>query len=221
MEGAFPEVEGVGQHVGLAAEGQLLLLVPLAGELEGVAQAALDAAAGVDAFLHGHLVGRALEDEAAGAGVEPFVVLAHDDEVDVLGLLVLERAEALVVELDRAQVDVLLQLEAGAQQDALFQDAGLDVGMADGAQQDGRELAQFRHDAVRQHLAGAQVAVAAEVVVGVVELELELLRGGVEHLDRLADHFRARAVAADDCNVVTLHIKSFFLPCAFRRKRGC
>ena len=43
--------------------------------------------------------------------------------------------------------------------------------MADGAEQDGRELAQLRHHAVRQHLAGAQVAVAAEVVVRVVELE--------------------------------------------------
>jgi hypothetical protein len=32
------------------------------------------------------------------AGVEPLVVLADDDEIDVLGLLVLERAEALVVE---------------------------------------------------------------------------------------------------------------------------
>ncbi len=219
MEGALPEVEGIGQHVGLAAERQLLLLVPLAGELEGITQAALDAAARIDAFLQGNLVGRAFEDESADAGVEPLVVLADDDEVNVLGLLVLERAEALVVEFDRAQVDVLLQLEAGAEQDALFQDARLHVGMADGAEQDGRELPQFRQHAVRQRLAGAQIALAAQVVVRVVQLELELLRGDFEDLDRLADDFRACAVAAHDCNVVAFHSKP--TACAYRRKRGC
>jgi len=36
------------------------------------------------------------EDEAAGAGVKPFVVFAHDDKVDVLRLLVLQRTETLV-----------------------------------------------------------------------------------------------------------------------------
>ena len=183
-----------------------LLLVPLAGELEGVTQATLDAAAGVDAFLQGDLVGRALENETAGAGVKPFVVLAHDDEINMLGLLVLQRAEALVVQLYRAQIDVLLQLEAGAQQDALLENAGLDIGMADGAEQDGRELPQFRQHAVRQSLAGAQIARAAQVVIGVVELELELLRGDIEDFDRLADHFRPGAVATNDCNVVTLHV---------------
>ena len=140
------------------------------------------------------------------AGVKPLVVLAHDDEVNVLGLLVFERAEAFVVELDRAQVDILLQLEAGAQQDALLQDARLHVGVADGAEQDGRELPQLRQHAVGQGLAGAQIARAAQVIMGVVELELELLRGDFEDLDRLADDFRPRAVAANDCNVVTLHV---------------
>ena len=55
-------------------------------------------------------------------------------------------------------------------------------------------------------LAGAQIAVAADVVVGVVELEVELLRGGVQDLDGFADHFRAGAVAADDCNIVAFHV---------------
>jgi hypothetical protein len=37
--------------------------------------------------------------------------------------------------LHRPQVDVLIESEAGLEQDAHFQDAGLDVGMADGAQE--------------------------------------------------------------------------------------
>ena len=84
-----------------------------------------------------------LYSEAAGAGVEALGVLADDDEVDVLGLLVLQRAVNAGIELDRAQVDVLVQLEADAEQHALLEDAGLDVGVADGAQEDGVELPQL------------------------------------------------------------------------------
>ena len=40
-------------------------------------------------------------------------------------------------ELDRSQVDVLLQFEACAEEDAFFQDAGLYVGMANRAKQNG------------------------------------------------------------------------------------
>ncbi len=87
--------------------------------------------------------GRALVLEAAHAGVEPLGVLAHDDEVDVLRPLVLERAVHAGVELDRPQVDVLVQLEPHGEQDALLQDARRHVGVADGAQVDGVELAQL------------------------------------------------------------------------------
>ena len=141
VEGAFPQVEGVGEDVGLAAQGERLLAVALARVLERVAQAALDALACVDRLLDGDLVGRASLEEAAGAGVEALGVLADDDEVDLLGSLVAERRVDAGVELDRAQVDVEVELEAQAQQDALLEDAGLDVGVADGAEQDGVEAA--------------------------------------------------------------------------------
>ena len=42
IECALPEIEGVGQHVGLAAQGQGLLAVALTGIVESIAQAALD-----------------------------------------------------------------------------------------------------------------------------------------------------------------------------------
>jgi hypothetical protein len=58
----------------------------------------------------------------------------------------------------------LFQLEAQAQQNALFQNARLDLGMADGAQENGREFAQLLHHAVRQRFLGAQIAGAAQVV---------------------------------------------------------
>ena len=46
-------------------------------------------------------------------------------------------------ELDRPQVDVLIELKPQLQQQPLFQNARLHVGMADGAQVDGVELAQL------------------------------------------------------------------------------
>ena len=53
------------------------------GQLEGVADAALDADAGVDRALGGDLVRRALAQEAALAGVGALGVLADHHEVDV------------------------------------------------------------------------------------------------------------------------------------------
>ena len=45
MKGAFPEVEGIGQDVGFAGEGELLVFVALAGKLESKSQATFDAPA--------------------------------------------------------------------------------------------------------------------------------------------------------------------------------
>ena len=73
-------------------------------QLERVADHALDALARVDHLGDGDLVRRALAVDAAEAGVGVLGVLAHDDHVDVGRLLVLQRAERLVVEADRAQV---------------------------------------------------------------------------------------------------------------------
>ncbi len=156
-------------------------------------------------LLKGDLVGRALENKSAGAGIKPLVVFAHDDKINVLRLFAFERAEALVVELDRAQIDVLLQLEAQPEQDALFQNARFDLGMADGAQENRRKLAQLRHDAVGHRFLGAKVAFAPQIVMGVVEFQIEFPAGRVEDLDGLADDFRPGAVAGDNCNRICLH----------------
>ena len=220
MKRPFPQVERVGQNIGLAAERQFFLLVPPAREFEGIAQTALDSAPGVDAFLNRHLVRRALEDEPTRAGVEALVIFADDDEINVFRFLVLQRAESLVVELDRPQVDVLLEVEPQAQQDSLLENAGLHVGMADGAQQNGGKLSQLTHDAVRQRLLGAQVTLAAEVVVGIIEFQREFLRRGVQDLDGLAHDFRAGPVPANDSQMVAFHELILICPPVLR-EGGC
>ena len=171
-----------------------LHVVALAGEVEGVADGALGAEARRHVHLRRGLVRRPLVLEAAHAAVQPLGVLAHDDEVDVRGALVLQRAVDARVELDGAQVDVLVELEAQAEQQVLLENAGRDVRVADGAEVDGVEAAQLLKDGVGEDIARLLVALAAEIEL----LEVELDAGGVEHLQPLADDLRAGAVAGED-----------------------
>ena len=166
---------------------------------------------GVDALLNGDLVRRAFVLKSAGAGVEALVVFANDDEVHVFRPFVLERAILGAIKFHGAEVDVLLQFETQAQQNPLFENPGLDLRMADGAEKNRLELAQLRHRAVRQRFAGFEVTVAAEIVWVPVEFEAEFFAGGFAHLERFAGDFRTGAVAADDCNVVAFH-KLFLSP---------
>ena len=150
---------------------------------------------------------RALVLEAAHAAVQPLGVLADDDEVDVVRALVLQRAVDAGVELHRAQVDVLVELEAQAQEQALLEDAGLHVRVADGAEVDGVEAAQLLEHRVRQDVAGLHVALAAEVVVLEVELEAELRLRRFEHLQPLADDLRPGAVAGQHRYPISLVLR--------------
>ena len=83
-----------------------------AGQLEGVADAALDADAGVDRALGGDLVGRALAEEPALAGVGALGVLAdHDEVVRPVGSD------------ERPLVDVQVEVEAHLEQQAALDHA--------------------------------------------------------------------------------------------------
>src|SRR5262249_12413066 len=125
---AFPKIERVGEHICFAAKCQLLVFIALASVIEGIPEAALNSAAGVDAFLQGAFVWVPFENKPACAGVKTFVVFANDDEIDVLWFLIFQRTKALVVQLHWPQIDVLLQLKTGAEEDAFFQNSGLHVG---------------------------------------------------------------------------------------------
>ncbi len=57
----------------------------MAGVIEGMAEDALDAFAGVDVFLDSDLVGSSLLEEAANADIDAFGVFAEDHEVHVGG----------------------------------------------------------------------------------------------------------------------------------------
>ena len=112
VERALPQVAGEREHVGLVDQREVLAGTGLR-QLEGVADAALDAHAGVDAALRRHLVRRALAQHAALADVRALGVLADDDEVVRLGA-----AD------ERPLVDVEVELEAHLQQQPALDHAG-------------------------------------------------------------------------------------------------
>ena len=125
----------------------------------------------------------------------------------MLGLFILERRVHVRIELDRPEVDILIKRKTRLEQDADLQNAGLDIRMPDGAQVYRVVLPEFLDSAVRQRLAGLEVPLAAEVVIDVVELDLVLGACRVQYLDAFPNHFRARAVARDNGNIVGFHLK--------------
>ena len=160
----------------------LLRLARFAAGFEGVADAAFDAHPGVDRFLDRDLVRRALAQNAARAGIQPFRVFPDDQEIDVGGGFILQGRIHVRVEFHRPQVDVLIQFEPQAQQQSFFENARLHIRMPDRAQVDRVQFAEFRDHAVGQNLPGALVAFAAQVVIDPVDPEPEFLRGRLEDL---------------------------------------
>ena len=103
--------------------------------------------------------------KSAHADVHVLGVFADHDEVDVLRALAGQRGFDAGEQFHRPQVDVLVEAEPQFQEQALFEDAGGDVGMAHRAQQNGGKGAQFVERLGRHDLAGPQIALAAEIEV--------------------------------------------------------
>ena len=173
LEDALPEVVSEGHGVGFVAHADALQAV-LPGVVEGVANDALDAFAGVDVFLDGDLVGSALLEEAADADVEPLGVLAKDDQADVAFGAVAKRGQTIVEQFHRPGVDVEIELEAQAQQNVGGVLIDGHARVAQRAEEDGVEFIAKHFDG-----AGGQRDAFPEVLVGApVELdELDVAAG--------------------------------------------
>ncbi len=198
LEDALPEVAGEGHRVGLVRHAKTLKFVG-AGVVEGVADDALDAFAGVDVFLDGNLVGSVLLIEAADADIETFGIFAEDHEADVVGGNVTQRSEALVEEFGRAGVDEEVELEAEAEEDVRGVLVGGHAGIAEGAEEDGVEfIAQHFDGAGRERDVFAEEFVGAPIEFHELDGAVALGGGGFDALDGDGRDFLADAVAGDD-----------------------
>ena len=189
VERALPEVAREGQHVLLVHQREVLAL-GAGGPVERVADAALHPEPRVDRPLRRDLVGSALAQEPALTGVGALGVLPDHLEV------------GLRREPEGTQVDVLVQVEAHAEQDPPLHQARrgrhADRRVPHRAQQQGVQAPPLLEHLVGQDRPVLQVAVRAQVVVDALVAHA----GGVEHLDRLGHHLGADAVAADHADPV-------------------
>ena len=204
VDDALPHIASVDQHVLLMHQGDML--PALHGELERVTHHAFDAIGGIDGNLGGHLVRGVATDRTAGTAVQAFGAFAHDHEVNVTG--VGERRGDALVQLGRTQVDVLVQIETQLEQQAAFQNAGLDARIADGTQQDGVGLLDALLLVFGQDGAVTQVALGTEIELLVLELG-HAFGGLLERLLRPRGDFLANAVAGDDGDFVLLRCGVF------------
>ena len=175
------------------------MLAPLHRAVESLADDALRAVRRVDALLRRDLLRRAATQHATGADVGALGALAVDDEVDLIRTLAGERPGDTGVELDRAVVDVMVELEAQGQQDAALEHARRHGGIADGAEQDRVVGAQLLEHRGRQGLAGAVVEPGTQVVL--LSGHGHIAADGVEDLEGLGHHLGADAVAGDESDV--------------------
>ncbi len=204
LERAPPEVVAE-DDVRFGDERDLLAfgVVALLAELEGVTNATLASAAGVESGLRGDFVRRAFVQKALDAAVEVLGVFADDDEVDVVGAFVFEGRLDAGKKFHRAEVDVLVEAEAEVEEELAFEDAGGDIGVADGAEEDGVELAKLVEAVVGERAAGFEVAVAGPIEVGELEANVLLLGDSLQYFDAFGGDFRAGAVSADDGDFVS------------------
>ncbi len=195
---ALPEVAGEGHGVGFVRHAKPLEFMS-AGVVEGVADDAFDALAGVDVFLDGDFVGGVFLVEAAHAHVEAFGVFAKYHKADIVGGDVAERGEALVEEFGGAGIDEKVELKAQTEQDVRGVLIGGHAGIAEGAEENGVEL-------IAHHFNGARRKgdVFAEIFVG-APVELDELDGavalgsrGIDALDGDGRDFLADAIAGND-----------------------
>ena len=168
--------------------------------VERVADDPLHAVPRVHRGLHGDLVTRALPVEPTDAAVQALRVLPDHHHVHVvLGVGRHQRLHAREPD-HRAEVHVLVELEPDPQQQVALEDPGRHARIAHRAQQDRVEAAHRLEVLVGQGLAGAQVAVGAQVEVD--ELDRDVVADGLEHLERFGDHLGAGAVAPDHADPV-------------------
>ena len=129
------QVEGVLYHSLAALPADLAYLV---GDLLAVRvdiQAELDVIEVTTDLEVG--VALALLCATANADVKILSVLANYDEIDILRRFILKRSPDPFQELDRPEVDVLVEVEAHGEKDALLQHARLDPRVAYCSQVDG------------------------------------------------------------------------------------
>ena len=196
---ALPHIAGVDEYVLLVHQSDVLLA--LHGQLEGVTHHAFHAIGGVDGHLGGHLLRSATTNSATGTAVQPLGAFTHHHEVDV-ARVGKWRGDALV-QFGRAQVHVLVKIEAKLQKQAALQNASLDARIAHGPEQNGVVRLDTFLFVLRQNSTVTQVTLGTQVEVLILEVSYTFSCFFKRFLGPRSD-FLANAIAGDDGNFICL-----------------
>ncbi len=139
--------------------------------------------------------------EATGADIEVFVVLADDDHVDVVGLFALDRAFDAGEELNGAEVDILVKVEAEPQEDSFLEHTGGHARVADRAEQDRVAGSQAVDLGVGQDLAGPKVAFTAKVERSRLERDVVVPGDRGQDLEGFRRDFGTNTIPRDDAEL--------------------
>jgi hypothetical protein len=152
---------------------------------------------------------RTLEHPAADRRVLAFRILADDEEIDVAGTPVGQRARDAGHQPHRTKVDVLIELAPEQQQRAPERDVIRDGRRpANGAEENGLVGGDLLLPVVRQHPAVTDVVVAAgEVEVIECVVDAERTSGRLEDAETFGDDLASDPVAGNDRNAV-IHPRS-------------
>ena len=145
------------------------------------------------------VVGARLE-AAADAHIHAFGVLPEHDEVDVLPAAILQRAQPIGEQLDRAIVHIEVKLEPGAEQDVARVAVVGDTRIAKRADEDRIELAQQLVAIGGHRFAGLQIVIGAPREMLEIETASEHVADGLQDLDSFRCDVLPDPVSRDDCN---------------------
>src|SRR3954470_23031581 len=197
LEHPLPQRVSLRHRVALVGHADAPAAVSLR-EFERVANDPVNALVGVHFLLDCDLVLRAGLEAPADADIEAFRVLPEHDEIDVRRRPLLERAQTRIEQLDGPVVDEQIQLEAGAEQDIARMPVVGHARIAEGADEDGVELAQHGVAVWRNRDAGLQKMLGAPRQHLEIELPSEHSADGLQGFHGFGGRLDAAAVPGND-----------------------
>ena len=179
--------------------------VSSAGDLESVADDALAAPASEDGGLDAELVRGVGIHESSYVGVLALGVFANYENVYVAGLVPLDGAVDPLVENAWALAHVLVERASYREQKAAERDVVLDVGVADGSEEDGVGLGERVEGVGRHDQAMLNVVATSPWMLDPLPVDAVLFADGVQNFDALLDDLDSNSVSPDYRNVVAGH----------------
>src|ERR1700682_4915798 len=181
------------------------MLLALARHFESKLQHTIHPAASENRLLNGNFVIGSLIKTDTNVRILPFIVFAHDGEINFPGLPILQRRIDTLKKPYRPQIHVLPERAADRDQQSPKGNVIGHVWIADRSEKDGVKWTQLVQAVLRHHPSGFCIRFAAPVKWVPRELESKAVRGSFQHADAFRHYFFADTVARNYRNFESFH----------------